>query len=569
MAFDKMRQQLEFIYGENAVEPLIERISQLIEAADIPKQEVNERSFVSEKDIILITYGDTLYDGKHTPLNSLHTFANQYLQDAISAIHILPFYPYSSDDGFSVIDFFAVNESLGTWDDVEALGDNFDLMFDAVFNHMSAKSDWFQAWLRQDPEYDGLFMTEHLEADLSQVTRPRATPLLTPFTRPDNDVVHVWTTFSADQVDFDVRHPNTLLRLIEVLLFYVSKGARYIRLDAIAFLWKQAGTTSIHLPQTHAIIQLMRSVLDIAAPHVILITETNVPHAENVSYFGDGKNEAQMVYNFTLPPLLFYSMLRGTSSKLAAWINSLTTPSVYTTFFNFTASHDGIGVRPVEGVLTSNELSTLIARVESTGGRVSYKRNPDGSDSPYELNVTYVDAIGGVDVPLDLRAASFLTSQTIALSLAGVPGVYIHSLLGTPNDIDGLQQTGKNRRINRAKLDAETVASEINTPSHFRHQIFHEFLRRIRIRRLQTAFHPNGDQVALDTDETGVLILQRTAPDKLQVILCVFNLTDQQQSLDLARYIKVPTTDLISGKRVSPAFELEPYQSMWLIRADD
>src|SRR5690606_35016656 len=108
---------------------------------------------------------------------------------------------------------------------------------------------------------------------------------------------------SADQVDLNFKNPAVLLATTRALLFYVEHGAKFIRLDAIAYLWKEIGTPCIHLPQTHQVIQLMRAVLDEVAPDVRLITETNVPHPDNISYFGAGTNEAQLVYNFALPPL--------------------------------------------------------------------------------------------------------------------------------------------------------------------------------------------------------------------------------------------------------------------------
>ena len=123
------------------------------------------------------------------------------------------------------------------------------------------------------------------------------------------------------------KNPDVLLALLDALLFYVARGARFIRLDAIAYLWKRIGTSCIHLPQTHAVIQFWRAVLDEVAPHVLLITETNVPHADNVSYFGDGTNEAQLVYNFALPPLVLHALLRGDATHLTRWAQSLTLPS--------------------------------------------------------------------------------------------------------------------------------------------------------------------------------------------------------------------------------------------------
>lgn len=538
----------------SAYEHLIHRMEQARERIE-PDY---DREIFSEKDVVLITYGDSLKKAGEAPLQTLRRFAEEKLAGAISTIHILPFYPYSSDDGFSVKDFYAVNADLGGWSYVEELGQQFELMFDAVFNHMSAQSEWFQEFLADNPDFRGLFRVESPDTDLSAVTRPRALPLLTAFTKKNGEQVHLWTTFSADQIDFDARYPNTILRLLDILLFYVEKGASIIRLDAIAYLWKVAGTSSIHLPEVHTVIRLMRAVLDEIAPQVILITETNVPHAENISYFGDGYNEAQMVYNFTLPPLLFHTLLSGNTTKLRDWVNTLASPSERTTFFNFTASHDGIGVRPVEGILNETELKALIAHVESQGGRVSVKRNSDGTDSPYELNITYVDAVTNPHESEELQVKRFLVSQAVMLSLAGVPAIYIHSLLGSHNDIEGMQQTGHNRTINRAKLQLEALETELRRKNSFRAAVFEGYLHLIKTRIKHTAFHPNASQQALDLGNEAVFALLRQADGER--ILCLYNVTSTPQKIQPG----FSGTDVLTGKFVENQILLAPYQILWV-----
>lgn len=515
-----------------------------------------------EGTVTLITYGDTLQRPGEAPLRTLHAFLNQRLGEVIDTVHILPFYPYSSDDGFSVTDYCAVNRAFGTWDDVRALSRDYRLMFDAVINHMSAQSAWFRGFLDGDPAYAGLFVAESPQADLSGVTRPRTSPLLTPFRRADGETVHVWTTFSADQVDLDYRNPGTLLRVLDVLFYYVEQGAQVVRLDAIAYLWKRVGTTCIHLPETHAVVRLMRAVLDAVAPHVVLITETNVPHAENVSYLGDGTDEAQLVYNFTLPPLLLHALVRGDARKLGTWINTLHTPPARTGFFNFTASHDGVGVRPVEGILAPDEVAALAADVQANGGRVSFKSNPDGSQSPYELNVSYVDAAGLPRMPAETHVARFLLTQAVMLSLGGVPAVYIHSLLGTRNDYAGLERLGYNRAINRPKLDADTVCAELATPDSFRAQVFAGYTHLLRTRRELRAFHPHGAQQARVLAGGRVLALERTAPDASQRVTALFNLAGEPRVVE----VEAAGVDALSGEAFAAGrVGLAPYQVRWLV----
>ncbi len=536
---------------------------QLLELlANVKLKHMRADHYFSERNITLITYGDTLQHTGEAPLKTLHHFLKQRLKDVITTVHILPFYPYSSDDGFSVIDYYAVNPALGTWDDIQYLSNDFRLMFDAVINHMSAESEWFKGFLAGDANYAGLFRTESPDTDLSSVMRPRTSPLLTAFKQADGNTIHVWTTFSADQVDLDYSHPETLMRILKVLLFYVEQGASVIRLDAIAYMWKQAGTSSIHLPQTHAIIQLMRAALDMVAPEVILITETNVPHPENISYFGNNAYpEAQLVYNFTLPPLLFFTLTVGDAYKLSNWINTLVTPREHTTFFNFTASHDGIGVRPVEGILNASELKQLVDKVETSGGVVSYKTNADGSHSPYELNITYVDAIIDHNQPVAEQVARFLVSQAIMLSLAGVPAIYIHSLIGSHNDLEGVKQAGYPRAINRRKVDINEISSELDDYSSFRAQIFNGYKHMIEIRMQCAAFHPNGKQQARIMADGRVLLLERTSPDFAEHLLCVFNIGTETETIETPF---ATSTDILTQETCEKLITLMPYQTRWL-----
>ncbi|MCI0710186.1 MAG: Beta-galactosidase C-terminal domain [Chloroflexi bacterium] len=514
----------------------------------------------SERDIALITYGDTLRREGEAPLETLYDFLCSHLSDLVSIIHILPFSPYSSDDGFSVVDYEAVDKNLGDWDHINKIAYEFRLMVDLVLNHMSAQSAWFKAFLADNPGYADLFFIESPDTDLSSVTRPRATSLLTPFNKDSGEKVHVWTTFSADQVDFDYRAPATLLRMIGVLLFYIEQGASIIRLDAVAYLWKQVGTSSIHLQQTHKVIQLIRAILDEVAPHVLIITETNVPHQENISYFGDGYNEAQMVYNFSLPPLLLYTMKTGDVTLIANWINSLKQLSERTTFFNFTASHDGIGVRPLEGLVDNETIRELAAFVEARGGRVSYRQNTDGSLSPYELNITYVDAVASPDADETTRIKQFIVTQAVMLALSGMPAVYIHNLLGSHNDTGAVERLGYARAINRAKLDADALLDELQDENSFRAKVLETYQNLITARRNCPCFHPNVSQQAFATHDNGVLVIVRESGS--QTVYAMHNFTDRPATvtLDIAGW-----HDLLSGDSGENGnVEVDPYGIRWL-----
>jgi sucrose phosphorylase len=558
-SMDKVKDLLKKIYGEETAALALKRIAPIIEKYAVQKSK--KETYFSQEDVVLITYGDSLKKEGEAPLATLHEFANQYLKGAISNVHFLPFFPYSSDDGFSVMDFFEIDPELGTWKEVAAIGQGFELMFDYVVNHYSSKGQWFQNYLEGKKGFEEFAMEVDPSTDLSMVTRPRSLPLLSEYKKKNAQTVHLWTTFSADQIDFNFKSLDVLEKMIDVLLFYADQGATILRLDAIAYLWKEIGTNCIHLSQTHDMVKLFRAVLDLVAPDVIILTETNVPHDENISYFGDGRDEAQMVYNFTLPPLLFYSMVKEDASVLSQWAKGLYLESANNTFFNFTASHDGIGVRPLEGILDAKELDGLVEIVEANQGQVSYKKNPDGSESPYELNITYLDAI--LADTSSTRAEKFLASQSIQYALPGVPATYIHSLLGSRNWVEGVKQTGRARTINREKLQVEKLISELNNPESFRARVFFPYLDLIKTRKKQSAFHPNAGFEILQIDPK-VFGIKRSS--KNQTIYALTNISSKTIPVSLSETASTDqTTDLITGETVNTAaFNLNPYQYMWL-----
>jgi len=556
---DAVKEILGRIYGEDKGGHAFDRIVPLIKRFT-PKKGSKEAYF-SQEDVVLITYGDNLSKEGENPLQTFHSFVRQYLKGAISTVHFLPFFPYSSDDGFSVIDFFSINPEVGTWQDVDAIESDVGLMFDYVLNHFSSKSRWFENYLEAKDGYADFAIEVDPSTDLSMVTRPRALPLLTPYVKTNGATVHVWTTFSFDQIDFNFKSLNVLEKMVEVLLFYVEKGARIVRMDAIAYLWKEIGTLCIHLPQTHDMVKLFRKILDIVAPEVMIITETNVPHDENVSYFGNGRDEAQMVYNFTLPPLLFYAFAKEDATALSLWAKGLALESNATTFFNFTASHDGIGVRPLEGILPPVEIEWLAQIVQANDGQVSSKRNPDGTESPYELNITYVDAI--LADRQSARAEKFLASQAVQYSLPGVPATYIHSLIGSRNWLEGVRKTQRARSINREKLHLDSVVSELKDPGSFRAKVFFPYLHLIKIRTRQSAFHPNAGFEVLSLDPR-LFAIKRTSSD--QTLFALINISSRPVHTALSEYTSEgQLRDLLSDETLNTkSIDLAPYRYVWL-----
>ncbi len=484
-------------------------------------------SEVDEKTVYMITYGDSIYEKDTNTLQTLHKFMNGYLKDTISDIHLLPMFEYTSDDGFSVVDFRKVDPNLGDFSDIDQLKNDYKLMFDFVANHVSQSSDYFKGFLANDPQYKDFFVEFDPTADYSNFTRPRTSPLFHEYENGHKAL----STFSKDQVDLNVKNPKVLAELTDVLLYYASKGATSIRLDAIGFLWKESGTTSIHLPQTHEIVKLWRLIVDFFKPNTQIITETNVPHVENISYFGN-EDEANMVYQFALPPLVFHSFVTENAQKLSDWAKTIDLGSDKITYFNFLSSHDGIGLRPTEGILTDEERQGLASRVKANGGEISYKSNPDGSQSIYELNINYHDALVNQEYDEETQMKQIMAANTILFSVIGAPAIYYNTLLGSRNDYVGLKNSGINRRINREKFEYSQLVNELETDAR-RQTILGGIKQLIETRKQYSAFNPYASQKVLDVNEK-VFAIERFNASTNQTVQVFVNVSNE--TIELTQY---------------------------------
>ena len=544
----RIRNRLAFIYGEeNADANLaeLERICRVYYAhkpRELAEQDgvFNPEERFTEKDIILITYGDLIQGRGRSPLASLGEFCRTYLGGTINTLHILPFFPYSSDRGFSVMDFETVDPKLGSWEDIWDLEKDYQLMFDGVFNHISSKSRWFREFLNGNPYYRDFFIWFKSPEELTpeqrvKIFRPRTSDILTRYVTLHGPR-YVWTTFSEDQVDLNYKCANVLLRVMDILLMYLRQGAGIIRLDAVTYLWSELGTSCAHLEQTHEIIKLMRDILDEVAPRVALITETNVPHHENISYFGDGTDEAQMVYNFALPPLVLHTFYREDATSLSNWAKSLTLSSPRVTFFNFLDSHDGIGLMGVKGVLEQEDIDFIIDKAKEHGGLISFKTGKDGGEEPYEINITWYSALNN---PRDtaredeaFQVRRFVASRIVALIIQGVPGVYLHSLIGTRNDIEAVMASHASRDINRRVIDEKLINQALEDPLSKVSRIGRELGRLLRIRTGERAFHPASDQRILGLSQRIFAVL-RTTPEGDRRVLAMVNVSSRPVKLDI------------------------------------
>jgi len=480
----------------------------------------------------------------------------------------LPFYPFTSDDGFSVLDYSSVNESLGDWNDIQSIAADYSLMSDLVINHCSARSPWFDNFIKDRDPGRNFFVTASPDDDLSAVVRPRTNPLLREV-ETVNGTQYVWCTFSHDQVDLNFRNPEVLKQFVSIIRQYLDSGVRLFRLDAVAFLWKQPGTNCLNLEQTHEIVRLLRTLIEHAQDDAIIVTETNIPNRENLAYFGNA-NEAHWVYNFSLPPLLVNSLITGDCHYLKQWMMSMPPARNGTAYFNFIASHDGIGLRPAEGLLTEGEINTLVETMQTFGGRISWRTGDQGQRKPYEINIALFDALQGTTHgPDHWGLQRFLCAHAIMLALEGVPGIYIHSLVGTRNDYQRVENAGHNRAINRHQWQYSELQDRLADANSSEHLVFSGISELLKIRRQQSAFHPNATQFTLHLG-SGLFGFWRQSIDRQQSIFCISNITDQVQTLNLSDINLIDNenwVDLISQlpcDGIMQSIAMQPYQTLWI-----
>ena len=567
----QIEHHLEFIYRGTEVDKTDRLAAELIQLMRLEKIKPIKNRYINhwdEKDSILICYGDSVLEPDQKPLASLKSFLDTYTKDMIDGVHILPFYPFTTDDGFSVLDYSTVNPSLGDWDDIVAIADNYSLMSDLVINHCSARSLWFDNFKKNRDPGRNFFFTASPEDDLSAVVRPRTNDLLREVETAEG-TQHVWCTFSHDQVDLNFKNPEVLKQFVSIIRQYLDNGVRIFRLDAVAFLWKEIGTNCLNLEQTHEVVRLLRSLIEQARPDAIIITETNIPNRENLAYFGNA-NEAHCIYNFSLPPLLVNTLVTGSCDHLKQWMMSMPPARNGTAYFNFIASHDGIGLRPAEGLLDEQEIDSLVSTMQQFGGLISWRNVDNGKRKPYEINISLFDALQGTKDGADENGLQrFLCAHAIMLALEGIPGIYIHSLVGTRNDYQRAENSGHNRAINRHQWDYKALQSELNDESSTHHLVYNRLKFLFNIRCNQSAFHPNATQFTLHLGSQ-LFGFWRQSMDREQSIFCVSNISNQLQPLEMSDLNLIDTEhwfDLISGETFDEKhhiIELAPYQTVWI-----
>ena len=570
---EELRLSLRKIYFEHSDEEINSVWSQLLQILDPyhvnrEKNDVEIESIWGSSSVVLITYPDAIYRKDESTLKTLAEFAQNRLSGLASVIHVLPFLPSTSDGGFAVSNHEKIDNTFGDWNDLKNLSRKYKIMADLVLNHVSSSHPWVHQFMKSD-EPGTSYILAPLQTDIwEEVIRPRNSSLFTNI-KTNKGFKNVWTTFGPDQIDVDWKNPHIFLEFVKLLVTYINNGADWIRLDAIAFIWKEPFTTCLHLETVHSIVKLLNKCLKRIKPSAVLITETNVPEDENISYLIDG-NEANLAYNFTLPPLLLEAIFTAETDLLNNWLSNWNDLPTATSLLNFTSSHDGIGLRALEGIMDDKRIHNLLVESEKRGGLVSHRRMSNGQDQPYELNISWWSAMsnGGSDNTL-YQFERFLLSQVFTLSLKGVPAFYLPTILASPNDIDTFRKTGQRRDLNRQKFEASKLIEMLKNFDSPASKNISYLSHVVKVRSRLSAFHPEAYMKCISTNISSCVIIQRGLDEYRVYVIC--NISDKCINIPLLDELdlllldsKKRLIDNITGASINKdSFTLNPYQVVW------
>ena len=562
----KIRSKLDNIYkislSKKDIDKFEDEIIQIIK--NFNKKNPKRKKNISEKTSLIICYGDSIYSNKKSSISLFKIFFQKKLKNYFNTIHFLPFYPSSSDSGFSVKDHYKIENKLGNWSDIKKISKSNDIMADMVINHSSARGLWFRNFLKNKKPGKNYFLTIDSKFDTSKVIRPRDHKLLKKI-NIFNKKEYLWRTFSADQLDLNFKNPSVLLRFIKIMINLINHGVTVFRLDAIAYLWKESGTKCINLKQTHEIIKLLRTICSYLNVETIIVTETNLPEKENLTYFGKN-DEANWIYNFSLPPLLIHAFLFENSSYLNQWSKKLPVTKNGNSYLNFISSHDGIGIRPTEGIFNQKILSSFLKRLKKNGSKFSYRKVKNKLKKVYEANITVFDALKKSDY--DSKGKFFLeryvSAHSIMISFEGIPAVYFNSLFGKSNDEAKYIITGNNRDVNRYKWNYKNISKKLSNKNSKQSIFFQKISNLLSIRRKQKAFHPNASRHNINLGSK-IFSFKRISINKKQTVICITNLSSKIQRANLNK-IYHNWTNLIGSKIEikNKLLILKPFETIWL-----
>nr|WP_245157308.1 sugar phosphorylase [Prochlorococcus marinus] len=565
---------LKTIYSDNTTEEIKLISNQLLQILDdfsekSAYEEISNKERWDESYSVLITYADSIYKNGEATLITLRDLLINYFGSLSKVVHILPFLKSTSDGGFAVSSFESLEDKFGSWDDLKSISKNHDLMADLVLNHVSSSHPWVQEFIKSQESGISKVFSPEQNLDWSNVVRPRSSSLFSQINTEDGPK-QVWTTFGPDQIDLNWQNPKMNLEFLNLIITYLSNGIKWFRLDAVGFIWKESGTTCLHLPKAHSIVKILRVLLNNLLDDGVLITETNVPQKENLSYLIP-EDEAHMAYNFPLPPLLLEAIITSRADILNSWIYDWPKLPHDTTLFNFTASHDGVGLRALEGLMNERRIKELLINCERRGGLVSHRRLSNGEDKPYELNISWWSAMedSGRD-PNRYQFKRFILTQLLVLALKGVPAFYLPALLASENDIKSFSMTGQRRDLNREKFKSDNLLSVLNNPESNANKNLKYLRNAMDIRSTLKQFHPNSEMKCLSKGRSDIVVIKRgNGP---QSVFTIHNVTEnkinfQLHDNDLPEIIDndLNMRDFLTSTKYNwKNIILDPFQVIWL-----
>ena len=562
-----LRSKLDNIYkiflSKKDIDYFENKIVQIIRQFN--KKNPKKKQSISEKTTLVICYGDSVYSERKKSIKVFQSFFQKKLKNYFNTIHFLPFYPSSSDSGFAVKDHYKVENKLGNWFDIKNVSKSSNVMADMVINHSSARGFWFKNFLKKKEPGKDYFLTVDSNFNTSKVVRPRDHKLLKKiniFKKSD----YLWRTFSPDQIDLNFKNPSVLIQFIKIMIHLINNGVTIFRLDAIAYLWKENGTKCINLKQTHEIIKLLRNIIDLLNVQTTIITETNLPEKENLSYFGNN-DEANWIYNFSLPPLLIHAFLFENSSFLNKWSKNLPNTKNENCYLNFIASHDGIGIRPTEGLLNKKTLNSFLKRLKKNGSKFSYRKVQNKVKKVYEANITVFDALkkSDYDPQGEFYLERYVSAHAIMISFEGIPAIYFNSMFGTSNDEAKFIITGNNRDVNRYRWNLKNISNKLKVNNTKQSIFYNKLCNLLNIRRNQKAFHPNAQRLNLNFGSK-IYGFKRISKDKKQTIICITNLSSKPQKTKIDKN-SGKIRNLLGSKiniENKKFLVLKPFETVWL-----
>ena len=533
-------------------------------------KETLSKSNWSSSSVILITYADGIREIGEPSLITLKKLIDNYFGDSFSIIHILPFLASTSDGGFAVSSYEELDPKFGNWENLFSISKDRILMADLVLNHVSSSHPWVQKFRQSTEPESSYILSPSQNGKWDNVTRPRNSSLFTSLLTVNGNK-DVWTTFGPDQIDLNWKEPAVLIEFLKVIKNYFKYGITWLRLDAVGFIWKESKTTCLHLDSAHKIVRILRMLLMKINRSAILITETNVPQKENLSYLQSGE-EAHLAYNFPLPPLLLECLFSNKADLINQWLFNWPETAINSGFINFTASHDGIGLRALEGFMDSKRFTQLLVSCEKRGGLISHRKMPNGDEHPYELNISWWSAMAdnGRDSSL-YQMERFLLSQIFVMSLKGIPAFYFQALMGSENDIKTFSRTGQRRDLNREKFDAKTLNFALQDPNSIASKNLKSIKHAIDVRRKIDAFHPDQPMSCLSKNRRDVVIIRRGQGDN--VVWALHNMTNSKLCISLLDDLNLDREKSFSWRENLSNLEfsqnriyLDPYSAYWLTK---